>query len=125
MRWWDGGWGEGGGQEKNLVFMMVSGRLLLLLHLKSPKEHLDFDPDFYQDKRIDAARPCPPSLSGLFPRLALLATLAFGHLTEPIWLGVLIVALPDLATPIARSFGNVFGTIEIRTIGGAGLKSPR
>ena len=111
--------------------MMVSGRLLLLLHLKSPKAspgmHLDFDPDpdFYQDKRMDVARPCPPSLSGLFPSLALLATLAFGHLTEPIWLALLIVALPDLATPIAKSFGNVFGTIEIRTIGGAGLKSPR
>ena len=84
--------------------------------------HLDFDPDpdFYQDKRMDVARPCPPSLSGLFPSLALLATLAFGHLTEPIWLRLLIVALPDLATPIAKSFG----TIEIRrTI--AGLKSPR
>ena len=111
--------------------MMVSGRLLLL-HLKSPKEspgthlHFDPDPDFYQDKRrIDAARPCPPPLSGLFPRPGLLATLAFGHLTEPIWLGLLIVALPDLATPIAKSFGNVFGTIEIRTIGAVGLKSPR
>ena len=48
---------------------------------------------------------------------------ASAHLTEPIWLGLLIVALPDLATPIAKSAGNVFGTIEIRTI--AGLKSPR
>ena len=85
---------------------------------------LDFDPDsdLYQEKRMGAAKP---SLSGLFPSLGLLATLTFAHLTEPIWLSLLIVALPDLATPIAKSFGNVFGTIQIRTIGDAGLKSPR
>ena len=55
---------------------------------------------------------------------------ASAHLTEPIWLGLLIVALPDLATPIAKSFGTIeirrtiagLKKIEIRTI--AGLKSP-
>ena len=59
-----------------------------------------------------------------------MASLAFGHLTEPIWLPLLIVALPDLATPIAKSFGTIeirrtiagLKKIEIRTI--AGLKSP-
>ena len=59
-----------------------------------------------------------------------MASLAFGHLTEPIWLPLLIVALPDLATPIAKSFGTIeirrtiagLKKIEIHTI--AGLKSP-
>ena len=70
---------------------------------------------------MDAATKSPQSSVWLITKAArsLLASLAFGHLTEPIWLPLLIVALPDLATPIAKSFG----TIEIRrTI--AGLKSP-
>ena len=85
--------------------------------------HLDFDLDLnlYQAKRMDAATKSPQSSVWLITKAArsLLASLAFGHLREPIWLPLLIVALPDLATPIAKSFG----TIEIRrTI--AGLKSP-
>ena len=45
-----------------------------------------------------------------FLRAPLLAALAFGHLREPIWLLPLIVDLPDLATPIAKSasFESVF-----------------
>ena len=99
--------------------MMVSGPLLLNLHLifKSPKEspgmHSDFDPDpdLFQAKKdgySHSKKKTPTPLSGLLPRLGLLAILASGHLTEPIWLGLFIVALPDLATPIAKSFGNAF-----------------
>ena len=84
--------------------------------------HLDFDLDLnlFQAKSMQLAKSSQSSV-WLITKAArsLLATLAFGHLTEPIWLALLIVALPDLATPIAKSFG----TIEIRrTI--AGLKSP-
>ena len=47
-----------------------------------------------------------------------MASLAFGHLTEPIWLGLLSVALPDLAAAIANlflleTFSPGVGTIEI------------
>ena len=64
---------------------------------------------------LEIGKPSP--LSGLLPRL-LLASLAFGHLTEPIWLGLLSVALPDLAAAIANlflleTFSPGVGTIEI------------
>ena len=65
---------------------------------------------YFKPKKMDTPTPkkTPTPLSGLLPRLGLLAILASGHLTEPIWLGLFIVALPDLATPIAKSFGNAF-----------------
>ena len=69
----------------------------------------DLDLDLSQSEKMDAAAKSPESSVWLItkPAGSLLATLAFGHLTEPIWLAPLIVALPDLARPIPKSFGTI------------------
>ena len=104
------------------VFMMVSPQILLLLphlshFLKRAKNffgmHPECDPDQTKKLNITATSPLSINTSPLsrgFLRAPLLATLAFGHLREPIWLLPLIVDLPDLATPIAKSasFETVF-----------------
>ena len=75
--------------------------------------HPECDPDQTKELNITATRPLSINKSHLsrgFLGAPLLATLAFGHLSEPIWLLLLIVDLPDLATPIAKSasFESVF-----------------
>ena len=104
------------------VFMMVSPQILLLLphlshFLKRAKNFLGMHPECAPDqtKKLNITATSPLSintstLSIRFLGAPLLATLAFGHLREPIWLLLLIVDLPDLATPIAKSasFESVF-----------------